>query len=110
FLATLSHELRTPMNSILGWSHLVRDPRLDEAERIHGLEAIERSAQAQTQLIEDLLDMSRITSGRLQLEMQEVRLQEIVRAAVDSVMPAATEAGVSIETELEADASSIQGD
>ena len=70
FLATLSHELRTPLNAILGWSQVLRSGPKDKADYLKGLETIERNARVQTQLIEDLLDMSRITSGKLRLDIQ----------------------------------------
>ena len=89
FLATLSHELRTPLNAVLGWTRVLRSGRLDDAAQAKALEAIERNARVQALLIEDLLDMSRIASGRPRLEYRDVDLAAIVDAAVDVVRPAA---------------------
>lgn len=89
FLATLSHELRTPLNAVLGWARMLRSGRLDAASQSKALETIERNAQAQTLLIEDLLDMSRIVSGRPGLRVREADLAAIVTAAVDVARPAA---------------------
>ena len=79
FLATLSHELRTPLSAILGWAHVLRSRRMSEAELHEGLEVIERNARMQTELIEDLLDMSRITSGKLRLDVQPVDARDVHR-------------------------------
>ncbi len=89
FLATLSHELRTPLNAIFGWSHLLRDykSRPDMLER--GLSTIERNARVQRQLIEDLLDMSRIVSGKLRLMVGTIEVGTIIKAAIESILPAA---------------------
>jgi PAS domain S-box-containing protein len=89
FLTTLSHELRTPLNAILGWSHILEGPSHDPQTLAEGLSVISRNARAQTQLIEDLLDMSRITSGKLRLEVLRVDLSDVISAAVESVRPAA---------------------
>lgn len=89
FLAVVSHELRTPLTSILGWAGLIRNSPLDEENRQRGLQTIERNAQAQAQLIEDLLDMSRIVSGRIRLESESVDVVPILDAALDAVRPAA---------------------
>ena len=97
FLATLSHELRTPLNAILGWTQILRSKRLDEITAARAFEAIERNAKAQAELIEDMLDVSRIITGRLRLELQPVRLSEAVEAALDSVRPAAEAKGVRME-------------
>ena len=90
FVATLSHELRTPLNAILGWSQILKRPSLDSKTLDQGLAAISRSAQAQTQLIEDLLDTTRILSGKLRLELNEVDPADVINMAIESVMPAAT--------------------
>src|SRR5205814_2215163 len=100
FLATLSHELRTPLNAILGWTQILRAKRLDEVTTGRAFEAIERKAKAQAELIEDMLDVSRIITGRLRLELQPVQLSEAVEAALDSVRPAADAKGVRFEAEL----------
>ena len=94
FLATLSHELRTPLNAILGWSQILRRPDVDRDELRAGLETIERNARAQTQLIEDLLDMSRIISGKLRLDVQPVEPATFVEAAIETVRPAADAKGI----------------
>ncbi len=103
FLATLSHELRTPLTSILGWTQmlLVRE-ELDDAGRRRGLETIERNARVQRQLVEDLLDVSRITSGKLVLDLKEVPLREVADAALESVRPTAEARGVVLQARLDA--------
>jgi signal transduction histidine kinase/DNA-binding response OmpR family regulator len=88
FLATLSHELRTPLTAILGWSHIVRQNQLDDAQLSRALETIERNAHAQSRLIDDLLDVSRIISGKLQIDLHVVNLSTVIDAAVDAVRPA----------------------
>jgi signal transduction histidine kinase/DNA-binding response OmpR family regulator len=85
FLATLSHELRTPLTAILGWSHLMRMQQLTGQEFGHAIETIERSARSQSQLIDDLLDVSRIVTGKLELELSTVNFSEVVTSAVNSV-------------------------
>jgi PAS domain S-box-containing protein len=110
FLATLSHELRTPLNAILGWTQILRAKRLDEVTTARAFEAIERNAKAQAELIEDMLDVSRIITGRLRLELQPVRLSEAVEGAIDSVRPAADAKGVRMECSLDSDVGSISGD
>jgi signal transduction histidine kinase/CheY-like chemotaxis protein len=89
FLATLSHELRTPLNAVLGWARMLRSGRLDSAAQARAVETIERNARAQATLIEDLLDMSRIVSGRPGLRVREADLAAVVDAAVDVIRPAA---------------------
>lgn len=90
FLATISHELRTPLSAILGWAHVLERGGLDAATVRHGLTAISRNARTQAQLIEDLLDMNRIETGHLRLDLQHVDLGGVVAAAIDSALPAAT--------------------
>ena len=107
FLATLSHELRTPLNAILGWSHLLRKKPEDIGA---GLETVERNARAQLRIIEDLLDMSRITSGKIRLDTQSVELAEVVRNAIESVRPAAEAKGIRIHTVLDPRSNSVSGD
>jgi len=97
FLATLSHELRTPLNAILGWVQILRSGKMDEAGVRRGLETIERSARAQAQLIDDLLDVSRIISGKLRLELRPVDLREIIDAALATVAPAAEAKGIQLD-------------
>ena len=96
FLATLSHELRTPLSAIVGWSRLLRSGKLDGDDVEQGLDAIDRNAKIQTQLIEDLLDLSRIISGTLRLDIQRVNLTEVIDAALATILPAAEAKGVRI--------------
>ena len=99
FLATLSHELRTPLNAILGWAQMLPHAAPQRPSELRqGLETIERNARVQTQLIEDLLDMSRITSGKLRLDVQPVAPDVVIEAAVESVPPAADAKGIRLET------------
>jgi signal transduction histidine kinase len=110
FLATVSHELRTPLNAMLGWATLLQSPDMPEEKRLRGLATIERNAKAQAQLIEDLLDVSRIVSGQLRLELAPVDLVAIIEAAVDAVRPAAQSKGVRLELALEPSAGDAAGD
>jgi PAS domain S-box-containing protein len=110
FLATVSHELRTPLNAILGWSQLLRAGRSDPAEAKHGLETIERAAKAQAQLIDDLLDVSRIVAGKLRLDVQTVQLADVIEAALGSVRPAAEARGVELIPAIDATAGLVRGD
>ena len=110
FLATLSHELRTPLNAILGWSQVLRSASRDGVDLMKGLEAIERNARVQTQLIEDLLDMSRITSGKLRLDVQSIQPVSFIEAAVETVKPAADAKGIRLEKLLDPQAGPISGD
>jgi len=102
FLATLSDELRTPLSAILGWTQLLRGGKLDEAGVARALGTIERNAKLQVQLIEDLLDVSRLITGKLCLESGPVDLVTVVDAAVDSVRESAAAKGVALETQLDA--------
>ena len=97
FLANLSHELRTPMNAIIGWSHLLKTGRLDEAQRQRAMESIDRGARSQAKLIEDLLDVSRIVSGKLSLSMTPVDLRAVLNAAIDSQRPTAQTKNIRLE-------------
>jgi signal transduction histidine kinase len=110
FLATLSHELRTPLSAILGWAQVLRLRSVTETEWKQGLETIERNARAQAQLIEDLLDMSRITSGKLRLDVQTVEPITFVEAAINTVRPTAEAKGVKLELVLSPDAGPVSGD
>ena len=101
FLATLSHELRTPLNAILGWSQVLRIGRKGEADIVRGLETIERNARVQAQLIEDLLDMSRINSGMLLLEIDSVDPAAVIDAAIETVRPAADGKGIRLSRDLD---------
>jgi PAS domain S-box-containing protein len=110
FLANLSHELRTPLSSIVGWSHVLRRGATVDAELRRGLEAIERSARMQTQLIEDLLDMNRITSGKVRLDVQPVDPLAVIEAAIETVRPAAEAKGIRVDRLLDPRAGPISGD
>jgi signal transduction histidine kinase len=110
FLATLSHELRTPLNAVLGWATLLRRIEPGSIDHAKGLDTIERNARAQAQIIEDLLDMSRIISGKVQLDVQSVNLHDVISAAVDAVRPAAEARGLRLRTVLDAKLSPIRGD
>jgi signal transduction histidine kinase len=110
FLATLSHELRTPLNAILGWAQLLRSGELDEAARRQAVETIERNAKAQAQLIEDLLDVSRIVSGKIRLEVKRVRVEQVIDAALDVVRPAAEQKGIELVKDAEGALGAVLGD
>ncbi|HTN84653.1 MAG TPA: ATP-binding protein, partial [Sorangium sp.] len=113
FLATVSHELRTPLNAILGWSHLLqaRSAAAEAAEqRARGLAAIERNARCQARLIEDILDVSRIITGKVRLERQLVDLDAVIGAAVESLRPAADAKGVALELAVAAGGARVVGD
>ena len=96
FLSMLSHELRTPLNAILGWTQLLRYEH-KEGELAHGLEVIERNARAQAKLVEDMLDVSRVTSGKLRLARRPIELEPIIRSAVDAIQPDAEGKGLSLQ-------------
>jgi signal transduction histidine kinase/ActR/RegA family two-component response regulator len=100
FLATLSHELRTPLNAIVGWVHLLRHGEMPDEERRHALERIDRNAHAQARLVQDLLDVSRITTGKLGLDIREMDLATVVSNAVDACRPAADARQVTIVCQL----------
>jgi signal transduction histidine kinase/ActR/RegA family two-component response regulator len=100
FVATVSHELRTPLNAILGWAQVLRAAGDNYAEVAEGLEIIERNARLQAQLIEDLLDMSRIISGKIRLDLQAVDPVSAIEAAIESVRPTAEARGIRIQTML----------
>jgi signal transduction histidine kinase len=100
FLAVLSHELRTPLNAMLGWLQLLRTDQLTETQRARGIAVLERNAQVQGRLIEDLLDVSRIVTGQLSIGSELVDLAPILRAALDTVRPAAEEKGLSVAAEI----------
>ena len=111
FLATLSHELRTPLTAILGWTQLLRmDPRRGIEETAEGLEVIERNAEMQKRIIDDLLDVSRIISGNLRLDVQEVNLERVVDDALTAVAHAAEAKGIRIEREIDPTACRVVGD
>jgi PAS domain S-box-containing protein len=110
FLATLSHELRTPLTAILGWLAMLRRDGLDPATTSHALETVERNARAQAQLIEDLVDVSRIAGGKLNLEVKPVDLRPVIDAAVDIVRPAANAKGIKIDVTTDQTPSPVVGD
>ncbi|MES2901271.1 MAG: ATP-binding protein [Pseudomonadota bacterium] len=110
FLATLSHELRTPLSAILGWAQVLRRGSRDQADLQRGLQTIERNARAQAQLIEDLLDMSRITSGKVLLDMQTVAPAIFIDAAIETVRPAADAKNIRLEKFYDAAVGPIAGD
>jgi PAS domain S-box-containing protein len=110
FLATLSHELRTPLNAIVGWVHLLRAGRLDEATARRALETIDRNAKIQTQLIADILDVSRIASGKLRVQMRPLELASIVEAALDTVHLAAEAKAIRLCVEIDPGAGPVLGD
>jgi PAS domain S-box-containing protein len=101
FLATLSHELRTPLTPILGWTVMLRSGTLDQAGMLRGLEVIERNVRAQTQLIEDLLDVSRIVTGKLRVEVRPIDLMPVVEAGLDAVRPSAEAKEIHLDAKLE---------
>lgn len=110
FLATVSHELRTPLNAILGWARLLRMGRLDEESRTRAVGTIEKSAVAQSQIIEDILDVSRIITGKLRLDVSPVEIAKIVEEAVESVRPTAEAKGVRVQAVLDTQSNPVLGD
>jgi PAS domain S-box-containing protein len=110
FLATLSHELRTPLTSILGWSHLLTEGRLDKQQTARAIETITRNARAQGRLIDELLDISRIMTGKLCLDLRVVKLAPLIQAVVDDVRPAADARSINLETAFDSDVGAILGD
>jgi len=101
FLATISHELRTPLNAIFGWAKLLEKPELDERSRKRAITAIVNGASAEARLVEDLLDLSRVVTGRLRLDMESISLREVVEAALETVRPAATAKQVELSAALD---------
>ncbi len=110
FLATLSHELRTPLNAILGWTQLLRTRKFDQATTGRALETIERNTRSLTQLIEDVLDVSRIIRGTLHLSMDRVELGSLVEAAIDTVYPAAQAKEINIKCKFDSKVEVVVGD
>ena len=110
FLATVSHELRTPLTAMIGWVKMLRTGRLPPDKYARALETVDRNTQAQAQLIEDLLDVSRIISGKLRMETQPVHLVDVVQGAMDSVRPAAEAKAIQLQAELEPDGDLVMGD
>lgn len=110
FLATISHELRNPLNAIMGWAHMLRLGKLDEANTERAVETIYRNAKSQGQLVADLLDVSRIISGKLRLDVRTVDLIAIVNAAIDSIRPAADAKGIRLQVVMDPEVGPISGD
>jgi PAS domain S-box-containing protein len=110
FLATVSHELRTPLTAVLGWMHLLRSGRLDEEKSVLAVETIERNARSQAQLIDDLLEVSRIVTGRLRLDVRPVSPATIIEAAIEALRPAAEAKGVRLQKVLDTNVGTLSGD
>ncbi|HLK70626.1 MAG TPA: ATP-binding protein, partial [Steroidobacteraceae bacterium] len=110
FLATLSHELRTPLNAIQGWVNILRMPSVAPADFARGIETIERNAKAQAQIVADLLDMSRIVSGRMLLEVHPMHLQDIIQNSLEGVRPSAEAKNIRIHTLVDSQVGTVRGD
>src|SRR5262249_50021239 len=110
FLTRVSHELRTPLTATLGWTRLLRSGQLDPATAARALGMIERNAQAQAQLVEDLLDVSRIITGKLRLEVRPIDLTSVIKAAVGSLRLAAATKSIRLRVVLDSDAGIVSGD
>jgi PAS domain S-box-containing protein len=110
FLATLSHELRTPLNAVLGWTRMLRSGNMRPEKMTRALEVVERNALAQLDLVEDLLDLSRIITGKFRLDVQPVDLPSAIRAAVEAIQPAANAKGITITVDTRTESSPIMGD
>jgi signal transduction histidine kinase/CheY-like chemotaxis protein/integral membrane sensor domain MASE1/putative methionine-R-sulfoxide reductase with GAF domain len=110
FLATLSHELRTPLNAMLGWLRMLRNPRLDEAQKAHAVDVIERNTRLQTQLINDLLDVSRIVAGKLELEQFPLDLVPVVQEAIEAVRADVEAKTLTLVVELDPRTGEVRGD
>jgi PAS domain S-box-containing protein len=110
FLATLSHELRTPLNAIQGWATLLRQREVSREDRERGLETIERNVRAQAQIVNDLLDMSRIISGKIHLEVQPLHLHEVVSSAIESVRQSASAKEIRLHALLDSTIGLVRGD
>lgn len=110
FLAIVSHELRSPLNAMLGWARVLRSEGVDQQTHDHAIQVIEQSAEMQSRLIEDLLDSARIASGKLRIESRPVNLLPAIRSAIDTVFQEAERKGISIETDLDAGTNQVMGD
>ena len=110
FLATVSHELRTPLTAILGWAHLLRAGQLDQRSVVGALETIERNARAQSQLIDDLLDVSRIITGKLRLDVRQIEPGSFIEPAIEALRPAAEAKEVRIQKVMDTGVVSVAGD
>jgi PAS domain S-box-containing protein len=110
FLATISHELRTPLSAVLGWTRMLRQGQLSDEDKAKALDTIERNARAQAQLIDDLLDVSRIVTGKLRMDVRPSDPNSFIDAAVEAVRPAAEAKGVRVQKVIDTGAVSIPGD
>src|SRR4051812_49284815 len=110
FLATLSHELRTPLNSVLGWARLLASGKLDAAQTARAVQAIERAGWAQSRLIEDLLDLSRIVAGTLEVTIRSTALQPLIESAVEGLRPAAEAKRLTVDVVLDPEIQPIAAD
>ncbi len=110
FLATVSHELRTPLQAILGWSRLLRETKLDAAKVEKALDIIERNAKVQVQLVEEILDVSRVVTGKMRLDWRPLRIDEVLQAAIDSARPAADAKAVTLTVTPSEEALAVSGD
>jgi len=110
FLAVISHELRTPLTAVIGWAQLMKLGELSPSQREHAVETIERNAQAQAKLIEDLLDLSRITAGNPNVELVPMKPAGVIDAAIDAIRPAMNAKGIHFETHVDRTARTIHGD
>ncbi len=110
FLATMSHELRTPLTSILGWARLLQSNQLNEKEKERAIQVIQRNAEAQSKLIEDLLDVSRIITGKLKIEFQPVSFAAVTESAINSLRPAIDAKQMKLTTSIDPAAGPILGD
>src|SRR5262249_10065900 len=110
FLATISHELRTPLTSILGWARMLTGGSLPPHQTRHAVEVISKCAQSQSRLVDDILDTSRIITGRLKLDAQPVEIERVFQTAVDVVRPSAEVKGVALRAAIEAQGGMVIGD
>jgi signal transduction histidine kinase/CheY-like chemotaxis protein len=110
FLATVSHELRTPLNSILGWAQLLQTDTLDEGSSTRAMKTIERNTKTLAQIIDDLLDVSRIITGKLRLEVHPVELHSVVEAALEAIRPATDAKNIQLNVSLDAQVGAVSGD
>jgi signal transduction histidine kinase/CheY-like chemotaxis protein len=110
FLATLSHELRTPLTAVLGWSHMLREGRLDEKTHAAAVQTIERNARAQQQIIDDILDVSRIITGHLRLDPEPLDVRAVVESAADTVRPAAAAKQIRLDLRFDPRPAPVNGD
>jgi PAS domain S-box-containing protein len=110
FIATVSHELRNPLNSIVGWAGIMRSRKLDEKTSMRAIDAIMRAAQAQDQIISDLLDISRITSGRMRLDIRPLHIIDVLESAIEAIRPAAEAKQIDLKVLLDPSATPLMGD